>query len=120
MSTSAVKCSVGPSNRVPVTITIYTDNIQFAVHMALSFITFLYIPLVLFCITVYTVVRFVCFCLILYKNLLCFLTVTLCILIVMFMYSYCFVRSVLCILFHCVVLCTVCVLLCIVLHCTAL
>jgi hypothetical protein len=26
-----------------------------------------------------------------------------------FMYSYCNVRSVLCILFHCVVLCTVCV-----------
>jgi hypothetical protein len=29
--------------------------------------------------------------------------------IVMFVYSYCYVCSVLCILFHCVVLCTVCV-----------
>ena len=29
--------------------------------------------------------------------------------IVMFMYSYCYACSVLCVLFHCVVLCTVCV-----------
>jgi hypothetical protein len=33
----------------------------------------------------------------------------LCILIVKFMYSYCYVCSVLGILFHCVVLCIVCV-----------
>ena len=33
----------------------------------------------------------------------------------MFMYSYCYVRSVLCILFHCAVLCTVCVSMCTVL-----
>ena len=38
-----------------------------------------------------------------------FLMLCLCILIVMFIYSYCYVCSVLCILFHCVVLCTVCV-----------
>jgi hypothetical protein len=44
------------------------------------------------------------------------LLLCLCILIVMFMYSYCYAyvflllcSSVLCILFHCVVLCTVCV-----------
>jgi hypothetical protein len=34
---------------------------------------------------------------------------SLCIFIVMFMYSYCYICSVLCILFHCAVLCTVCV-----------
>ena len=39
----------------------------------------------------------------------------LCILIIMFMYSYRYVRSVLGILFHCVVLCIVCVQLCTVL-----
>ena len=33
----------------------------------------------------------------------------------MFMYSYCYVCSVLCILFHCAVLCTVCVQMCTVL-----
>jgi len=33
----------------------------------------------------------------------------------MFMYSYCYVCSVLCIMFHCVVLCIVCVLMCTVL-----
>ena len=41
--------------------------------------------------------------------------VILCILIVMFMHSYCHVCSVLCILFHCVVVCIVCVSMCTVL-----
>jgi hypothetical protein len=40
------------------------------------------------------------------------LIVMLCILIFMLIYSYCYVCSVLCILFHCAVLCTVCVLMC--------
>ena len=35
-----------------------------------------------------------------------------CIFIVMFMYSYCYVSSVLGILFHCVVLCIICVYMC--------
>ena len=43
------------------------------------------------------------------------------ILIVMFMYSYCYVCSVLSILFHCVVLCIVCVCNCtVLLYCTVL
>ena len=65
---------------------------KFAACMAVSFITFFHIFWVLFCVTVYMVVCFVCFCL-----------------TSQIMYSYCYVRSVLGILFHCVVLCTVCV-----------
>jgi hypothetical protein len=47
----------------------YTDHMKFACY------------LVLFCIMVYMVVRFVCF----------YSSCNLCILIVMFMYSYCYV-----------------------------
>ena len=72
---------------------------KFAAYMAVSFITFVYIPLVPFFIIVYMVVCFVCFCLIF--KLFTF--------IVMFMYSCCYVCSVLGIQFYCVVLCTVCV-----------
>jgi len=41
------------------------DHMKFAACMAVSFITFFLIPLFLFCIIVYMVVCFVCFCLIL-------------------------------------------------------
>ena len=59
---------------------------KFAGYMAVSFITFLHIPLVLFCITVYMVVCFVCFYLILQIT-----------------YSYCYVYVcfILGILFYC-------------------
>jgi hypothetical protein len=52
-------------------------------------------------------------CMLLFNFVNCvFLLLILCILIVMFMHFYCYVCSVLCILFHCVVLCTVCVDMC--------
>jgi hypothetical protein len=56
---------------------------KLAAYMAVSFITFFHILLVLFCIIVYMVVCFVCFCLILY-----------------IMYSYFYVCTVLGILLH--------------------
>jgi len=84
VSTSVVKWSERLRNRVSVIIRRYTDHMKFY--------CFFHILCVVLCFIVYTAVRFVCFYLILY-----------------IMYSYFYVCSVLDILFHCVVLCTVCV-----------
>jgi hypothetical protein len=60
-----VKCGVGLNNRVSIIIGRYTGHMQCDTYMALSFISFLHIALVLFYIILYMVVCFVCFCLIL-------------------------------------------------------
>jgi len=98
VSTSVVKWSVGLCNRVSVIIRRCLDQVKFAAYITLTFIKFLYIPLVLFSVIVYMAVCFICFCLILQ------IMYTYCYV----MYSYCYVCSVLGILFLFVVLCIVC------------
>jgi hypothetical protein len=98
VSTNEVKWSESPRKRVSIIIRRYTNHMKFY--------CFFHILLVLMSFTVYTVVRFVCFCLILY-------------IIYPFCHVYVFLlllcMSVLSIAFHCVVVCTVCVSMCTVL-----
>jgi len=56
VSTSVLKWTEGLCNSMSIIIKRYIDHMKFAVYMAVSFITFLNILLVLFCIIVHMVV----------------------------------------------------------------
>jgi hypothetical protein len=82
----------------------YVDNMRFATNMAVLLIVFF---------NSFGSILFHCmygcmFCMLLF-NCVNYVFLLLYILIVIFMYFYCYVCSALGILFHCVVLCTVCV-----------
>jgi len=101
VSASGVEWSEGLRNRVSVIIRRYTHHTQFY--------CFFHIPLVLLCITVYMVVCFVWFCLILYNMY------SYCYVFFIVMYSYCYVLLLLCYVF--LLLCMFCVFCFIVLFC---
>ena len=101
-----MKWNESPSNRVFINIIRYIDHMKFAVYVAVSFITVWKIfGSILYHCTYGCIVFMLLFHFVNYV----FLLLCLSILIVMFMYSYGYVCSLLGILFHCVVLCIVCV-----------
>ena len=65
VSISVVKCIEDLSNSLSIIITRYKNQMKFYAYMAILFITFFHILLVLFSIIVYVNVSFVCFRLIL-------------------------------------------------------
>ena len=129
VSTSVVKwslewCNEGLSNRVCNIIRRYTDLMNFAAKMALSFITFLHIffdPFFYHC-------TYACmFCMLLFNFVNYVFLLCICILIVMFMYSYWYVYSVLFCVFRffvlfvckCELYCCTVYCLCVNVYCTA-
>jgi len=105
---SVVMCSEGLSNGVYNIIRRCTDHMKFAACMAVSFITFFHIILILFFLSlcIHMVVCFVCFCLILYYV---FLSLCLSILIVVyvlfcvfrFIVLFCVLFVYKCVLYYC-------------------
>jgi hypothetical protein len=90
-----VKWIEGVRKRVSIVLRRCTDRMEIAAYKAVSFITFFWLYFVSLHIWLFALYASICFLL-------------LFILIIMFTYSDCYVCFVLGFLFHCVVLCIVC------------
>ena len=100
-SVKCVRRALSPEIRRPVLEAEYSQPYNVA-YLAVAFITFFHILLVLFCIVVYIVVCFVCFCLILYKYLLWILIVMYVLFRVFcFIVLFCVLLVCKCVLYYC-------------------